>query len=512
MTADGLRSPKSLAALCTDSLCRSLPYLNGALPPGLPQDVVNDVVSSLVQHSALNATTLSVLRHCELGSLTLAGCRGVSDEWLEPLSSGGSLASSSPQLCPASYAEYSESSMEAMDLDDCDGPSCGTPPDVFYNASFDHSQLEVAVAASSNNYFVEDSSCSTSSFVSASSSPYAVSSGLSKDNNDDDPMGRESPSFVGRDDRPTLDRHQEASFTSIDASLQGVPGGHSITSSITLLDLRGSQRLTDKGLLKLSDLSSLEIARMDNCYSIQGKGLLALSISHRLHTLSLANCRRLTDEAVVNISHLTSLEALSLSGCRCLTDLSLKAIACLFRMKKLDMSQCDLITDGGLEELAHLEQMEELSLGWCRSITDVGVDTLASQAGRSGHLRVLSLARIPITDGGVVPLGKLEALEELNLSGCSGMGSATLGTTLGKLSKLTTLDVSYCPGILYVHPRNIQEVMILPSLLVLFLVINSSLNHTFLLFIVVVSFEKQALVVAREDQLPENVGSLLLWS
>jgi hypothetical protein len=402
--------------------------------------VVSDVVSSLVQHSALTATTLRVLRHCELGSLTLAGCRGVTDDWLEPLSSGGSLASSSPQLCPASYAEYSDSSMEAMELDDCDGPS--TPPDVFYNASFDHSQLEVAA---NGNCHVEDSSCSTGSFVSASSTPYTVGGVPSKD---DDRMGRESPPLIGRDGRATLDSHREASFTSIDATLEGTGGRHSITSSIALLDLRGSQRLTDKGLLQLSDLSSLEIARLDNCYSIQGRGLLALSISHRLHTLSLANCRRLTDEAVVNIAHLTSLEALSLAGCRCLTDRSLTAIAGLYRMKKLDLSQCDLITDGGLDELAHLENVEELSLGWCRSITDVGVDTLASQAGRSEHLRVLSLARIPISDSGVVPLGKLEALEELNLSGCSGMGSATLGKTLGKLTKLTSLDVSYCPGIL----------------------------------------------------------------
>ena len=89
---NGLRSPKSLAQLCTDTLCRSLPYLDGVLPPGLPQDVVDDVVTSLVKHSALNVTTLRVFRHCELGSLTLAGCRGVTDEWLEPLSSSTSTA------------------------------------------------------------------------------------------------------------------------------------------------------------------------------------------------------------------------------------------------------------------------------------------------------------------------------------------------------------------------------------------------------------------------------------
>ena len=79
----------------------------------------------------------------------------------------------------------------------------------------------------------------------------------------------------------------------------------SITSQLTLLDLRGSQRLTDRGLLQLNNLSCLEVAKLDNCHSISGCGLIAFSFFNQLHTLSLANCRRLTDEATVNISHLT---------------------------------------------------------------------------------------------------------------------------------------------------------------------------------------------------------------
>lgn len=113
----------------------------------------------------------------------------------------------------------------------------------------------------------------------------------------------------------------------------------STTTTLALLDLRGSQRLTDRGLLQLSSLSSLEIAKLDNCHGITGKGLLAFSRSHRLHTLSLANCRRLTDEAVVNVSHLVSLEALILGGCRCLTDRSLDALSALINLTKLDLSQ-----------------------------------------------------------------------------------------------------------------------------------------------------------------------------
>ena len=117
---------------------------------------------------------------------------------------------------------------------------------------------------------------------------------------------------------------------------------NSSTSTITLLDLRGSQKLSDRGLLHLahSPLSSLEVARLDNNHGISGRGLLAFSSSCKLHTLSLSNCRRLTDEAVVNISHLgASLMTLNLGGCRCLTDRSLEAISNLLGLRRLDLSQ-----------------------------------------------------------------------------------------------------------------------------------------------------------------------------
>lgn len=223
---------------------------------------------------------------------------------------------------------------------------------------------------------------------------------------------------------------------------------NSPTSSMTLLDLRGSYRLTDRGLRHLSDLSSLEVARLDSCHSLVGRGLLAFSMSHKLHTLSLANCRRLTDEAIINISHINSLEALSLDGCRCLTDRSLAALSGLYLLKKLDLSQCDLITDPGLEYLQDLEEIEELNLGWCRNISSNGVAILTSQPGRSSHLKILSLARCMITNTGVDFLRRLQNLEELDLNGCTGISSSALGKTLQHLANLATLDVSYCPGIL----------------------------------------------------------------
>lgn len=449
---NGTRSPKSLAELCTDTLCRSLPYLDGVLPPGLPQDVVDDVVASLVKHSALNATTLRVLRNCELGSLTLAGCRGVTDEWLEPLSSSVSTACLTPPLLPSpplgpmAYKVDSSYSndvvMEDMNLDEVCDDNRGSSD---HGASMNNSSQEIFYAAKNeaSSHNEGESSCSTSSFVSAYSTPYP-SARLQTSSSDNNALEERAPMLKH-------DHYDDDTKMPPDLILQQDLHnnfGVCITSNLTLLDLRGSQRLTDKGLMQLVDLPSLEIAKLDNCHSIQGRGLVVLARSHHLHTLSLANCRRLTDEAIINISHLVSLESLSLDGCRCLTDRSAIAIGNLTQLKRLDLSQCDLITDTGLVELEHLERIEELSLGWCRSITDVGIEILTNQNGRSENLRILGLARVPISDVGVEHLGKLSMLEELDINGCSNIGSIALGKALEKLTHLTSLDVSYCPGIL----------------------------------------------------------------
>lgn len=309
----------------------------------------------------------------------------MNDSWLEPFS-------------VADTARHSES-LESMDLD-CYGT------------------FELRNDARSTA-----SSRSTSSFVSANSTFEEH---------------EEAELRIPKEDAMVVD-HMEVVYN---------PSFSSATANLTLLDLRGSQRLTDKGLLLLSNLSGLECAKLDDCHSIVGRGLLAFSMSHRLHTLSLTNCRRLTDEGIMNISHLVSLEALCLDGCRCLTDRSLQAIAPLFRLRKLDLSQCDLLSDSGLEQLESLEALEELSLGWCRSITSRGLGILTSQPRRSEVLRILRLARCMITDEGVEVLGRLSGIVELDLNGCSNVGSPGLGRVLERLPNLQTLDVSYCPGIL----------------------------------------------------------------
>ena len=483
------RSPKSLTELACNAVCRSLPNMEGALPPGLPQDVVDDLLHCLMQHSALTASTLKMFQNCELRSLSLSKSRGVTDSWLTPLSTTKCPSLCSANLTPTSnrviLTPYLISSNpkammdlstqhrgDRMELDDSLGNH--TDEEIFYG-TFDTLPTKCAN---------EDSSCSTSSFLSAASNPktcrYEIPINVTNCT-----ILSSSPCTDGwmyksilkdEERRPSMDE-TEVSDQLTDANtrsnenpippstpnsscdviprsfLDGIASFEpqsSVTTNVTLLDLRGCQYLTDRGLLQLSNLNNLEIAYFDNCHSLSGRGLLALSNSNRLHTLSLINCRRLTDEGIIHISNcLLSLEVLLLEGCRCLTDRSLAAISSLTNLAKLDLSLCDMVTDQGLHHLKQLRKLYSLSLGWCRKITDEGLNGLTSHPERAENLRVLQLARCTaLTDVGIQYITRLSGLEFLDLNGCNGISSATTGDTIKKLDKLTVLNISHIPGIM----------------------------------------------------------------
>lgn len=332
---------------------------------------MNDILRSLVEHSALNASTLRALRRQELSVLPLGGCRGVSDDWL------GALDDDSQRVDKLS---------------------------------------DITIGGD------ESVSNSPSSSFHWNAEPLLP--------------------------RENLDINMSAETLFAPDSQTYIRSASSMLAQTIVLDLRNSQRLTDRGLLHLKKLDHVEIVRLDNCHSITGRGLLALSKSHRVHTLTMSNCRCLNDEATINISHLSRLHTLSLDGCRCLSDISLRSIGNMINLRKLDLSQCDLISDDALQYLTNIFFLEELSLGWCRRISDKGIKLLVQQPGRNEHLHTLSLARCHISDSGVEYLSQLQALQHLVLNGCTHIKSAALGKVLSSLKYLETLDVSYCPSIL----------------------------------------------------------------
>lgn len=384
-----------------------MPNLDGDLPSGLPKEIVDRILQSLTSHAALNSTTLRALRKCELGKLSLANCRGVSDEWLLSLgSSGGSSCSGScssgsssshrdrsdsgssngsekkqrclpasptTSNCPTGVGLFNQNFISGPKL-----PSLGdahpaqwpipSNPGIGVSMKNGENYADALNLAAHQIYTgahnaddtmegADDSyeSCSTSSFVSASSRPHspflypmrcapsALSSALWLQRSPQVDGAVNTNEFLSIYNLHDDDIEESSSHDSCSDSIAAAGGG--TASTLTLLDLRGSQRLTDRGLLQLSytPLRTLEVALLDNCHGITGRGLIAFAKSHRLHTLSMSNCRRLTDEAVVNVSHLgPSLVALNLGGCRCLTGRSLEALSGMVELRRLDLSQVSI--------------------------------------------------------------------------------------------------------------------------------------------------------------------------
>lgn len=267
---------------------------------------------------------MRALSNCELGTLCLADARGVNDEFLMALCS-----------CSSGSFGHRDHSGNIPDSPDMAGNSSAHSSSLMRLDSMEIDEFDGADDAEDYD------SRSTSSFVSAYSSP-VKSTGEIGDPGESSPLlpsvlpppeffSLSSPSttWLQPISRSPLIQPQMPAplqYRGSDAA-QGEEsptfGSLSIpinntTASLTLLDLRGSQRMSDRGLIQLasSPLLALEVAKLDNCHGIIGKGMLAFSRSPRLHTLSLANCRRLTDEAIVNISHCTSLTSLNVGGCR----------------------------------------------------------------------------------------------------------------------------------------------------------------------------------------------------
>jgi len=437
------RSPRSLYELALAGVCRSLPNMIGPLPRGLPREVSCAIVQSLQKHGALNSTTLPKLRHCEdITALSLSNARGVTDGWVAALMA----------------SDQGDSDVETdIDADADNSVTHPHPPDAAHppTKGADTGPSRDAPPACSSGSGKTRSGHRKGCASTHPPPPPAFS--------DDDEAVLHLPpqqdvSALSHHDLPPSPRPRAPSDGGSTSLLASVlrradqrrprpPAPHALVANLRTLDLRSSARLTDRGLLRLPPLPRLAVAQLDGCH-VSGRGLLFLRHSAGLRTLSLTHCRQLTDEGLLHVGGCGGLVNLSLGGCRRVTDEGVAALAGLVHLERLDLSQCDAVTDAGLHALRPLVRLRELSLGWCRSLTDAGVDELCAQEGRAEHLRVLTLARCQVTDVGAAHIARLTALEELDLNGCARVGSAALGRALGAIPGLTSLDVSYCPGIM----------------------------------------------------------------
>ncbi|KEG06753.1 putative leucine-rich repeat protein [Trypanosoma grayi] len=198
------------------------------------------------------------------------------------------------------------------------------------------------------------------------------------------------------------------------------------------VDLSGCEGLRTVGALgRLPALRELDLG----CTAITDEELQGLSASHSLMKIVLCNCKHLTD--VSPLASIKTLEEVDLSGCEgvrtvgdlgrlpVLRELDLGPLASIKTLEEVDLSGCEGV--GTVGALGRLPALRELFLG-CTAITDGELQGLS--ASRSLVKIVLQTCK-HLTE--VSPLASIKTLEEVDLSGCEGVG------TVGALGRLPAL-------------------------------------------------------------------------
>ena len=366
-------------------------------------------MQSLTSHASLNSTTLRTLSQCELSALSLANCRGVSDEWLASLSSSVSVGSgTSPmagqRLRSASNASYDHtswnnsmsgapysplplrdihlegSSAMMMDLEEY-GDDLNTS-----DYSSGHAQSvpplsrnnEVDGEVQNNtNYAGSDESRSTSSFVSASSRLEETHAS---------PL---LPSVLPPPEFFSLNYMSPAQAPSSSLWLYPMRGG---PSSLSPLPPRPSSMFSSE-----SNTNS-EMYNDETSYTDLHSFAASTSTSTTTSTLTLLDLRgsqRLTDRGLLQLSHtpLQNLEVIKLDNCHGITGRGLMAFSRSHRLHTLSLANCRRLTDDATINISHMgASLRALNLDGCRCITDRSLDALSGLVG----LQKLDLSQVSV--------------------------------------------------------------------------------------------------------------------
>ncbi|CUG06602.1 receptor-type protein kinase, putative [Bodo saltans] len=160
----------------------------------------------------------------------------------------------------------------------------------------------------------------------------------------------------------------------------------------------------------------------DALYNYRPSRVKASSLARRrrltvLTRLILHESDEITDDGVQyciaslspHLEHLDLGRCSNLSGTRMTTT---TAAPSLQRLRYLDLSECTEFTDAGLLHVGSMHHLEELELHGCRSITDSGLSSLHHLM----HLNIWGCRKV--TDVGLAYLAPLTHLQTLNIRLC----------------------------------------------------------------------------------------------
>lgn len=143
------------------------------------------------------------------------------------------------------------------------------------------------------------------------------------------------------------------------------------------LNLSGCTCITSRGMHTLRSLRSLSVLRLNGCSQLSHGSMLTISRLTSLASLEMAHCPMVTDQGLSLLLGLSNLRSLNLAGCRGADNNLLTVMRALTRLTSLNLSECERITDAGLSvTLRHNKDLRYLGLAHCHGISDTWMDKL----------------------------------------------------------------------------------------------------------------------------------------
>ncbi|TFJ84762.1 hypothetical protein NSK_003794 [Nannochloropsis salina CCMP1776] len=418
--AEGNGEIMSLIDLCIDSICQNI--LCYEVPPSfdvLPPDLVRRIFDSLTRHKALTKLTVADLTACaglrtgglaafreswSMTSLTLNGCRNLTDEAVKPLVYLSALQHLRLRGC----WQLSDAALNAL------APLMPQLKTLDVNAcrQFSSTSISFCVGKMREIRHLDLGYC-----------PRGV--------------GRGALEYLTRGPASTtlqvLILDSSRSLSNADLFSLGNGG------LVSLLPLKNLKRLnladtgvSNGGMDVLAKLSSLSVISLFYT-SISDSGVRQLSALQNLTDLNLDN-RDLTDTSLLHLSSLTKLRRLDMFSSR-VSDVGLCFITSLVEL--VDLEICGgRITDKGLEYISQLPSLQRLNVSQNVQISNSGLHHLASLK----DLEALNVSHSQVAaPGALKPLCRLRGLKILAVNGCRGMDDTTLHQIQSSLPNLRTV-------------------------------------------------------------------------
>merc|ERR1712110_740555 len=223
----------------------------------------------------------------------------------------------------------------------------------------------------------------------------------------------------------------------------GLPG-HDSLSALMVHPASGTVRGEGNQQRSFPHVSSLDLS---NCTNVDDTTLEAIAFwLAPMESLNLFGCTKISDGPLIRILQKAGahLKQINLGRCERLTDVSMVQVcfSCT-SLEKCCVSSCPGITDLGVSHLAQARNLLDLDLSWCPQLTE---DSLCQL--HLSSLVSLQLHEISLSDEALAQFFRTcTMLRPLEIPFSEKIGPATLLSLSRFCSRITSLNLSYCPSI-----------------------------------------------------------------